>query len=158
MDILITYPQPAVSEIEPADVVVVIFHLTGNQKTKRATSSSKVHFSTDHVTDELFDFNTISLESERDICAVIPLEGELLSYVNILFDNKVRQKALIDTGSCANAIPENLLEQLKIERKRASRFATNFLHRMFLYFAKLAEPHFVKSKIQRMSPNFVHCM
>ena len=41
------------------------------------------------------------------------MEGEFLSYVNILFDNKIRRKALIDTGSCANAIPENLLEQLQ---------------------------------------------
>ena len=41
------------------------------------------------------------------------MEGEFLSYVNILFDNKIRRKALIDTGSCANAIPKNLLDSLE---------------------------------------------
>ena len=50
---------------------------------------------------------------ENEVCAIILLEGEFFSYVNILFDNKTRRKALIDTGSCANAIPENLLDLLE---------------------------------------------
>ena len=82
-------------------------------KKKEPQVPQKSTFSTDYVTDDTCDFDTSSLESVSDLCAVIPLEGEFFSYVNILFDNKVRRKALIDTGSCANAIPGNLVEQLK---------------------------------------------
>ena len=74
----------------------------------------KSNFSTfsnhDHDSDDL---NNDSFEAENEFCAVILLEGEFLSYVNILFDNEIRRKALIDTGSCANAIPKSLLDSLE---------------------------------------------
>ena len=53
------------------------------------------------------------VNSENDLCATIPLEGVYLSYVHVLFDGKIRRRALIDTGSCANAIPQVLLENLQ---------------------------------------------
>ena len=56
--------------------------------------------------------------SENDLCATIPLEGEYLSYVHVLFDGKIRRRALIDTGSCANAIPQVLLEVLQTQNAK----------------------------------------
>ena len=57
--------------------------------------------------------DSVNSSDENEVWAIIVLKGEILSYVNILFDNKSRRKALIDTGSCANAIPENLLDLLE---------------------------------------------
>ena len=42
------------------------------------------------------------------MCAVIPLEGENLSYFRLKFSNEIKQRASIDTGSCANALSESL--------------------------------------------------
>ena len=61
-----------------------------------------------------------SVDLEKEFCAVIPLEGEFLSYVHLNFDNKLKRKALIDTGSCANAIPEKLLDEMQIEKVKLS--------------------------------------
>ena len=50
---------------------------------------------------------------EPDICAVLPLEGENLSYVKLKFSPHIRQRALIDTGACANALPQKLYDELR---------------------------------------------
>ena len=42
----------------------------------------------------------------------MPLEGENLSYVRLKFSTQIRRRALIDTGSCANAMPQNLFDEL----------------------------------------------
>ena len=42
------------------------------------------------------------------MCAVLPLEAENLSYVRLRFSTQIKRRALIDTGSCANALPESL--------------------------------------------------
>ena len=52
-------------------------------------------------------------ELDNKLCAVIPLEGDVLNYVRIVFDEKIRRRALIDTGSCANAIPKALLNNFE---------------------------------------------
>ena len=41
------------------------------------------------------------------MCAVLPLEGQNLSYVRLKFSSQFKRRALIDTGSCANALPES---------------------------------------------------
>ena len=46
-----------------------------------------------------------------ELCAILPLEGENLSYVRLTFAPQIR-RALIDTGSCANAMPQNLFDEL----------------------------------------------
>ena len=47
----------------------------------------------------------------QEMCAVLPLEGENLLYVRLKFNSDFKRRALIDTGSCANALPEsNFLE------------------------------------------------
>ena len=56
--------------------------------------------------------------SENDLCATISLEGDYLSYVHVLFDGKIRRRALIGTGSCANAIPQVLLENLQTQNAK----------------------------------------
>ena len=48
----------------------------------------------------------------EDVCAILPLEGENLSYVRLKFSPQIRRRALIDTGSCANAMPQNLYDEL----------------------------------------------
>ena len=48
------------------------------------------------------------------MCALLPLEGENLSYVRLNFSNQIKRRALIDTGSCANALPESLLNDLNL--------------------------------------------
>ena len=50
-------------------------------------------------------------ESEEDVCANLPLEGENLSYVRLKF-SQIRRRAFIDTGSCANAMPQNLFDEI----------------------------------------------
>ena len=46
---------------------------------------------------------------------LISAEGENLMYVPLKFENDVRQKALIDTGACANAMPADFYEKLKTQ-------------------------------------------
>ena len=47
------------------------------------------------------------------MCAILPLEGENLSYVRLKFSSLTKRRALIDTGSCANALPQNLFDELE---------------------------------------------
>ena len=56
------------------------------------------------------------------ICAVIPLDGNNLSYVPVSFSPKIQRKALIDTGACANAIPSELFEKLKLEESISIKY------------------------------------
>ena len=44
--------------------------------------------------------------------AVIPLEGEKLMYLPLKFENDVKRKALIDTGTCANTMPADFYKKL----------------------------------------------
>ena len=47
------------------------------------------------------------------MCAILPLEGENLSYVRLKFLSLTKRTALIDTGSCANALLQNLFDELE---------------------------------------------
>ena len=53
------------------------------------------------------------------MCAVLPLEGENLSYVCLKFSNQIKRRALIDTGSCANALPEPLFKDLNLTNPKS---------------------------------------
>ena len=48
------------------------------------------------------------------MCAVLPLEGENLSYVRLKFSNQIKRRIVIDTGFCANALPESLFNDLDL--------------------------------------------
>ena len=48
------------------------------------------------------------------MCAVLPLEGENLSYVRLNCFLRIKRRALIATGSCANALPESLFFDLNL--------------------------------------------
>ena len=52
--------------------------------------------------------NNFSHIDSPEMCAVLPLEGENFSYVRMKISNQVKRRALIDTGSCASALPESL--------------------------------------------------
>ena len=52
----------------------------------------------------------LSHKDPPEMCAVLPLEGEDLSYVRLKFSNQIKRRALIDTGSCANALSESLFK------------------------------------------------
>ena len=57
--------------------------------------------------------NTCTDNSE--INGIIPLEGENLMYIPLKFEKKLRRRAIIDVGACANAMPAELYEKLKEE-------------------------------------------
>ena len=48
------------------------------------------------------------------MCAVLPLEGENLSYVHSKFSSQIKRRTLMDTGSSANALPESFLNDIKL--------------------------------------------
>ena len=53
------------------------------------------------------------------MCAVLPSEGENLSYVGLKFSNQIKRRALLDTGSCANALPESLFNDLNLTNPKS---------------------------------------
>lgn len=54
-----------------------------------------------------------SINEAPEMCAILPLEGENLSYVRLKFSPQLKRRALIDTGSCANALPESLFKEIQ---------------------------------------------
>ena len=58
--------------------------------------------------------NEFSTLDPPEMCAVLSLEGENVSYVRLKFFIQIKRRALIDTGSCANALPESLLHDLQM--------------------------------------------
>ena len=61
------------------------------------------------------------------MCAVLPLDGENLSYFSLKFCNQIKRKVLIDTGSCANALPESLFEDLNLTNPKSLTLEKPFL-------------------------------
>ena len=53
------------------------------------------------------------------MCAVLPLEEENLSYVRLEFSSQIKRRALIDTGSCANALPESLFNDINLTNPKS---------------------------------------
>ena len=53
------------------------------------------------------------------MCAVLPVEGENLSYVRLKFSTQIKRRALIDTGSCTNALPESLFNDLNLTNPKS---------------------------------------
>ena len=53
------------------------------------------------------------------MCAVLPLVGENTSFVRLRFSNQNRRRALIDTGSCANALPESLFNDFNLTNTKS---------------------------------------
>ena len=56
-----------------------------------------------------------SLTNKNEINEVILLEGENLMYIPLKFGNKLRRRALVDTGACANAMPADFYKKMKNE-------------------------------------------
>ena len=56
-----------------------------------------------------------TLTNNNEINEGILLEGENLMYIPLKFENKLRRRALIETGACANAMPADFCK--KIERR-----------------------------------------
>ena len=48
------------------------------------------------------------------MCAVLPLEGENLSFVSSTFSGKIKRRAVIDTGFCAIALPESFFNDINL--------------------------------------------
>ena len=57
--------------------------------------------------------NEENYNESPEVCAVLPLEGENLLYVRLKFTYDLKRRALIDTGSCANALPESIFLELQ---------------------------------------------
>ena len=56
--------------------------------------------------------NEDNCNESPEVCAVLPLEGESLLYVRLKFNSDMKRRALIDTGSCANALPQSIFLEL----------------------------------------------
>ena len=56
--------------------------------------------------------NEENYNESPEVCAVLPLEENLL-YVRLKFNSDLKRRALIDTGSCANALPESIFLELQ---------------------------------------------
>ena len=52
--------------------------------------------------------NDFSHIDPPEMCAVLPLEGENLSYVRLKFSNQIKGRYLTGTGSYANTLPQYL--------------------------------------------------
>ena len=63
--------------------------------------------------------NEFSHIDPPEMCAVLPLEGENLSYVRLKFSSQTKRRALIDTGSCANALPESLFNDINLTNPKS---------------------------------------
>ena len=72
--------------------------------------------------------NEISHIDPPEMCAVLPLEGENLSYVRLKFSSQIKRRALIDTGSCANALPESLFNDINLTNSKSSTLEKPFLN------------------------------
>ena len=58
--------------------------------------------------------NVENCNESPEVCAVLPLEGENLLYVRLKFNSDIKRRALIDTGSCANALPQSIFLKLQM--------------------------------------------
>ena len=70
-------------------------------------------------------FNGHSHLKTPEKCAVLPLEGENLTYVRLKFSNRLKPRALIDIGSCANALPQSLFDDLKLTNPKSLTLETH---------------------------------
>ena len=48
-----------------------------------------------------------------EVCAVLPLEGEKVLHVRLKFNSDLERRALIGTGSCANALPQSCFLEIQ---------------------------------------------
>ena len=72
--------------------------------------------------------NEFSHIDPPEMCAVLPLEGENLSYVRLKFSTQIKRRALIDTGSCANALPESLFIDLNLTNPKSLTLGKPFFN------------------------------
>ena len=61
-----------------------------------------------------------TLTNINEVIENILLEGEKRMYIPLKFENKLRKRALIDTGACANAMPADFNKKLKEESPNPS--------------------------------------
>ena len=52
-------------------------------------------------------------QTPSQLCPIIHMDGEQLSYVNIKFSDSLSKNALVDTGACGNAIPQEFYNRLR---------------------------------------------
>ena len=71
--------------------------------------------------------NDFSHIDTPEVCAVLPLEGKTLSYVRLKFSSQIKRRALIDTGSCANALPESLFNAINLTNPKSLTLEKPFI-------------------------------
>ena len=62
------------------------------------------------------------------MCAVLPLEEENISNVRFKLSSQIKRRALIDKGSCANALPEFLFNDLNLTNPKSLTLETPFFN------------------------------
>ena len=53
------------------------------------------------------------------MCAILPLEGENLSYSRLKFSSQIKRRELLHKSSRANALPGTLLFDLKLTNPKS---------------------------------------
>ena len=53
------------------------------------------------------------------MCAILPLEGEILFSVRLKISGQTKRRALIDTGSCVNESPESLFNDINLTNPKS---------------------------------------
>ena len=74
-----------------------------------------------------------SLNDPPEMCAVLPLEGENLSYIRLKFSGQIKRRALIDAGSCANALPESVFNDINLTNPKSLT-----LEKPYIYSVRMA--------------------
>ena len=72
--------------------------------------------------------NEFSHIDPPEMCAVLLLEGENLSYDRLKFSSQIKGRALIDTGSCANALAESLFNDLHLTNPKSLTLGKPFFN------------------------------
>ena len=89
------------------------------QKTNYAAQGSRAQTCKENPVAKPDTCNEFSHIDPPEMCAELPSEGKNLSYVRLNFSNQIKRRALIDRGSCANALPEFLFNDLNLTNPKS---------------------------------------
>ena len=96
------------------------------QKTNYALQESKTQTCEEKpVAKDRHNEKTFIHKSTRN-CAVFPLKAENLTFVRLKVSIEIKRRTLIDTGLCANALSEFLLDALYLSNSKYSTLEKHF--------------------------------
>ena len=102
----------------------------GNQTSIKSQRSDTQVTSSNKKTDQ---------NDENSLCPIIQMEGNTLSYVPLRIENEFKQRALIDTGACSNAISQSVFNKLSEAKLIKNEIQKSEFSRVKLASGKLVE-------------------